>query len=193
MKLLRPISFTLFLLCSLALAVNAQANSIKQMSFSFDRYAAYSSSVRILGDNIDVTAQFRSDSAPFVCAPCTPNTLIRFGPVLADDGIVSASGTIAGTFYPTLFISHNLQYQSSEVRIPRSWLKTVRLSTPVTLTGNLGVWLNQADIGIAERAVYLHNNMNFAGEANLLLRWRIENSNRFYTDKYLTFNFVYVD
>lgn len=193
MKHFRSILFTLFLTGIMAAAAYAQANSIKQISFSFNRYEAYTSSVRILGDNIDVTGQYRGSSAPVICAPCIPNTLIRFGPAFHDNGIVSASGTIDGIFYPTLVINHNLTYQSSEFRIPRTWSKTVRISKPVTLTGNFGVWLNAADIGIADRAVYLHNNMNFAGEANLLLRWQMQGSNRFYSDKYLTFNFVYVD
>jgi hypothetical protein len=194
MKLLRSIFFTFFLTVMLAAAGFAQANSLKQISFVFDRYSGYNSNVRLIGDNIAVTAQFRSSTAPMVCSPCTPNTALQFGPAFDDSGIIFASGTIDGIFYPNLYVLHSLHYTGGQTsRIPRSWMKTVRLSAPVTLTGNVGIWTRPEDVGITAAAVYLHNNINFMGEANLSLRWSMNSGSRLFTDKYLALTFTYAE
>ena len=192
MQLWKSIAFTIFLASAFCAAAHAQANSLKQISFVFDRYNGYSSNVSLRGDNIDVTAQFRSATAPVACAPCTPSSQIGFGPVLDDSGIVAASGTIDGIFYPTLYIRHSLNYSATaNTRIPKFWTKTVRVTAPLSLSGNIGVWRTQEEVGNNSLALYQHNGINFSGNANLTLRWLINGSSRLYGDKYLAMTFSY--
>lgn len=189
MKLISSILLTFFL----AAASFAQANSLKQISFVFDRYNGYASSVKLAGDNIDVSAQFRSSTSPVACQPCTANTVLRFGPALDDSGIIGASGTIDGVFYPNLYVLHSLHYSGQDTPLPKLWAKTVRVSAPLTLTGNIGVWRTPDEVGSNSVALYLHNNLNFAGMANLLLRKTLDWPSRQYHDKYLSLTFSYVE
>jgi hypothetical protein len=192
MRLWKSIAFTIFLTSAVCSTAFAQANSLKQIAFIFDRYNGYNSSVTLRGDNIDITAQFRSATAPVACSPCSANSQIAFGPALDDSGIIAASGTIDGVFYPALYVRHSLNYSATTTpRIPKFWTKTVRVTAPLTLSGNIGVWRTPEEEGNNSLALYLHNGINFTGNANLTLRWLINGSSRLYGDKYLAMTFAY--
>lgn len=194
MRLWKSLVFSLVLTCVFSLSGHAQANSLKQISFVFDRYNGYNSHVILRGDNIDVTAQFRSQTAPVICGPCIANTQIPFGPAFDDSGIIAASGTIDGIFYQNLYVMHSLFYSSpTNARIPKLWTKTVRVTSPLNLTGNLGIWRTPQEVGDNSVALYRHQGINFTGMANLVLEWNASSGQRLFTDKYLTLDFVYTD
>lgn len=185
MRHLRTILFVSVL--AIASAGVVRAGVVKHISFVFDRTNGYQSLVTIKGDSIDVAGQFRSLTAPVICAPCTANTPIIFGPAFDDSGIVEVSGTIDGTFYPTLFVQHSLRYQGGPVSIPRVWSKSPRVHAPITLTGGLGMWGNLADVGIRDRALFIEDELALHGNADLRLRWTVDSLRR-YSDRYLSFD-----
>ena len=194
MKFLRSIFVTLFLLAAAA-AVHAQANSLKKISFVFDRYSSpMTTDVRLIGDNIDVRGQFRTDTAPRACSPCTQLYFISLGPYLGETGIIGASGTIDGIYYPNLYVKldHFLYYNTAYGRVPKLWTKTVRVKMPMYMSGNLGIWRTPEEVGNNAIALYLHNNMVFNGTANLHLDWYVRpNEPRLYWDRYLSLEFAY--
>jgi hypothetical protein len=195
MKLLRSTSFTLFLFGVMAVAAQAQANSLKKISFVFDWYSSPGTTdVRLIGDNIDVKAKFRTFTAPHACSPCTQLYFISLGPSLDESGIVSASGTIDGVYYPNLYVQLNnfLYYNTAYGRVPKLWTKTVRVKMPMYLRGNLGIWRAPEEVGNNSIALYLHNNMEFNGTANLHLSWyQRPGEPRLYSDRYLSLDFAY--
>lgn len=186
---MRSVLASLFVICAFALSSYSQANSIKEMFFVFDRTSGYDSAVTILGDNINVTAKFASQTAPMFCAPCTPNSQINFGPALDNNGIIAASGTIDGIFYQNLYVQTSLSYSSpGPVRIPRVWSKSVRVSSPLVLTGKVGIWRLPNEVGNDAIVLYLHNGMNFTGRADLMLRSSFQPV-RLVTDRSLRLHF----
>jgi hypothetical protein len=199
MKLLKSLLFTSFLTVLMIAGVHAQANSLKQISFVIDRYefsptGSFRTSARLLGDNIDVTATVWQQTAPYYCLTlCEANSTLRlWGP---DDnaGLKNASGTIDGIFYPNLYIFHTFQYTNPETKIPKQWSKTVRISAPITLTGNIGIWRTEQEVGDPSRALYLHNGINFPGQVKLILRTVLASDRRYFRDKYISFDFSAVN
>lgn len=191
MKLLKLIFFTLFLLGATTAGIQAQANSLKEIRFFFDRTGGYDSAISLKGDNIDVTARYTSLTAPYLCSPCTPNTVFQFGPAFDNSGIVQASGTIDGIFYQNLYVLNSLTYSSPPVRIPRLWSKSVRVSAPVTLSGNIGIWRFPQEVGNNSIALYLHNGINFNGRADLWMQSWFSGGGRRFGDRHLTLRFWY--
>lgn len=186
---MRSILVSLFVICAFALSGYSQANSIKEMSFVFDHTSGYDSAVIILGDNINVNAKFSSQTAPLICAPCTMNSLIRFGPAFDNNGIIAASGTIDGIFYQDLYVQTSLTYSNpGPVRIPRLWSRSARVTSPLNLTGKVGIWRLPNEVGNDAIALYLHNDMNFTGRADLMLRSSFQSS-RLFTDRSLRLYF----
>ena len=196
MKLLSSIFFTLVLLGAITAGVQAQANSLKKLSFVVDQYSSPSTTdVRLIGDNIDVKAKFRTDVAPHACSPCTQLYFISLGPYLNDAGVIGASGTIDGIYYPNLYVQLNdFRYFSTGYgRVPKLWTKTVRVGKiPLEMRGNLGIWWTPEEIGNNSIALYLHNNMEFTGTATLHLGWYLRPGEpRLYSDRYLSLEFSY--
>jgi hypothetical protein len=191
MKLLKSIFFTLVLLGAMTAGIQAQANSLKEIRFFFDRTRGYDSTVFLKGDNIDVTARYDSLNAPYLCLPCTQNTVLQFGPAFDNSGIVQASGTIDGIFYQNLYVLNSLTYSSPSVRIPRLWSKSVRVSAPVTLSGNIGIWRFPQEVGNNSIALYLHNGINFNGRADLWMQSWFSGGGRKFGDRHLSLSFWY--
>jgi hypothetical protein len=196
MRIVKTISLTFFILGLIVTAVNAQANSLKKISFVFDRYSSpMTTDVSLISDNINVKAKFRTDTAPRACSPCTQLYFISLGPSLDDAGIIGASGTIDGIYYPNLYVRLNdFRYFSTGYgRVPKLWTKTVRVAKiPVDMRGNLGIWRTPEEVGNNSIALYLHNNMEFTGTANLHLSWYLRpNEPRLYWDRYLSLDFAY--
>lgn len=192
MKFLISIFFAIFLTGAITAGAHAQANSLKQISFVIDRYSGgYQSTAKLVGDNIDVNATVWQQTAPNYCwFACRANdTILLWGP---DDsvGLKNASGTIDGIFYPTLYIFHTLQYSVVQAKIPKLFTKTVRISAPMTLTGNFGIWRTEQEVGDYSRALYLHNGINFQGRVKLILRVGLNGDARIYRDKYISFDFA---
>lgn len=190
MKFLRSISITLLLLVAAA-AAHAQANSLKEIRFFFDRTRGYDSAVSLKGDNIDVTARYDSFNAPYMCSPRTPNTVFQFGPAFDDSGIVQASGIIDGIFYQNLYVLNSLTYSSPPVRIPRLWSRSIHISAPVTLSGNIGIWRFPQEVGNNSIALYLHNGINFNGRADLWVQSWFSGGGRKFGDRHLSLSFWY--
>jgi hypothetical protein len=146
-------------------------------------------------DNIDVRGKFRTDTAPRACSPCIQLYFISLGPYLDDAGVIGASGTIDGIYYPNLYVRLNdFRYFSTGYgRVPKLWTKTVRVTKiPVDMRGNLGIWRTPEEVGNNSIALYLHNNMEFTGTANLHLSWYVRpNEPRLYGDRYLSLEFAY--
>ena len=191
MRIVKTISLTFFILGLIVTAVNAQANSLKEIRFFFDRTRGYDATVSLKGDNIDGTADYDSLNAPYLCLPCTPNTVLQFGPAFDNSGIVQASGTIDGIFYQNLYVLNSLTYSSPSVRIPRLWSKSVRVSAPVTLSGNIGIWRFPQEVGNNSIALYLHNGINFNGRADLWVQSWFSGGGRRFGDRHLSLSFWY--
>lgn len=196
MKLLRSVFLTFILLGAMTAGVHAQANSLKKISFVFNHYSSPTTTdVRLLGDNIDVRGKFRTDTAPSACHPCTQLYFISLGPTLDESGIIGASGTIDGIYYPNLYVKlHDFRYFSTAYgRVPKLWTKTVRVSNiPLDMRGNLGIWRTPEEVGNNSIALYLHNNMVFTGTASLHLDWYLRPGEpRLYSDRYLSLEFSY--
>ena len=192
MRLFKPVIFVVIFAIVSVISANAQV--LERVSFVFDRYNGYDSTVLLSGYDINVTAKFRSNTAPMLCAPCTSNSLVHFGPVLDPQGIISASGTLNGTFYPQLYILTSLFYSTSQgSKIPKFWTKTVRVSAAGVLTGTVGIWTKPENVGNNALALYRNDHINFAGTGKLTLRWNLNSGgNRLYTDKYLSLDFAVV-
>lgn len=196
MKFLRSISLFLLILAAAAFGAHAQANSLKKISFVFDGYSSpWTTSVKLIGDNIDVTAKFRSDSVPSACQPCTQLYFISLGPTLDESGVVGASGTIEGIYYPNLYVRLNdFRYFSTGYgRVPKLWTKTVRVGKiPLMMSGNLRIWRTPEEVGENSLALYEHVGMEFTGTATLHLRWYLRPGEpRLYGQRYLSLEFEY--
>lgn len=185
MKLLRSIFFTLFSLGALAVT-QAEAGVLKGITIVFDRSSGYNSTIRLQGDGIDVTGHYSSLFSHYMCSPCTGNIPVRLSQVLDGMEFSGFSGTINGEFYPNLYFMHSLHLVSPEVRFPLVWNKTVRVSAPVQLTGNVGIWKDSQRM----LPVFSENDVKFAGTGTLMLRWNARDTGgRLFTDKYLSYTF----
>ena len=189
------VSTSLVIVLSVVVA-SAQTNTLKRISFVMDHYqvgpgGSYPTPVKLLGDNIDIDANVWIQTAPNVCQfTCRVDTPLRFGSPLDGYGFKNASGTINGVYYPTLYIFHTFQYTNPDVRIPKRWARNVRISAPLLLTGNIGAWTREYDMGDPSKAVFFQRGINFEGRVKLILNQFWSGSERFYRDKYLEFDFA---
>jgi hypothetical protein len=184
MKRLPSIFFTLFFLASVAVT-SAEAGALKGITIVFDRSNGYNSTITLQGDGINVTGQYSSLQSHYMCSPCTGNIPISLDQVMDGMEFGGFSGTIDGTFYPNLYFMHALTLDSPQVRFPLVWNKTVRVSAPVQLTGNVGIWKDQQRM----QPVFREDNVQFGGTGTLMLRWDArDNGGRLFTDKYLSYS-----
>jgi hypothetical protein len=184
MKFLSSIIFTLFLLGALAVT-QAEAGALKGITIVFDRSNGYNSTITLQGDGINVTGQYSSLWSHYMCSPCTGTIPISLHQVMDGMEFFGFSGTIDGTFYPNLYFMHALTLDSPPIRFPLVWNKTVRVSAPVQLTGNVSIWKDSQRM---QQPVFREDNVQFAGTGTLMLRWYSrDNGGRLFWDKYLSY------
>jgi len=189
---------TLFLFlcfCLFATISYAQTATLNEFSITAQPEGSSIPTVRVVftGSNFEINGLYSSPEAFRICAPCERNDSLQFSRTFLAINVSPASGNINGISYQQLYLGFgfNLEQQQN-VQIPPSWRKNIKVSTPIRMTGRIGIWQNSNEVGQIDRALFYQENINLTGSLELSLRWRYveEPNRRLYFDKLLTYRFA---
>ena len=194
MRIFKALCLYLLFLIFLASGNYGQSATVNEFSITAQRQSSTIPTVAIAmrGSNLEIRGNYNIPATYQFCSPCTPSEELQFSRIFSAINVAPASGTINGVYYQRLYLGYgfNIQ-QQQDVKIPQNWSKSVRVSTPIKLTGKVGAWLTSMDVGQIERAVFYQENIKLDGRAELALSWVFQNqgniNRRLYFDKFLVY------
>lgn len=151
--------------------------------------AANPTNIVLRGSNFDLTGTYVSQEAFSICSPCRKNDDLQISRNFLA-GNVSARGYVNGTYYSQLYLGFGFSFEQDQpAKIPTASSKVVKISAPFKVTGSIGIWQNQNEVGQIDRALFYQSNLNTSGRANVSLRWSTFEIGKLYFDKLVTYRF----